>query len=297
VFVPDLLGLLPAKAVAVGDRWTATNAAIEELTDLEKIDAGTLECKLERTSDIGRRRFARVSFSGTIKGVGEDGPVQHRLQGHYTFDLEGNYLADLTLLGTTTMLDGQGKPAGQVDGRLVLTRSVDTRSPYLRDEAVRDLKTEPDADNTLLLYDNTDLGVKFLHPRRWRVAQVMGAQVALATNEGDGILITVDPSENVPTAAAFQEESQGWLRKQKGKMLRTYSPKRLRERPTLDAFAFEVELGKDRFWMDYYVTAQQDGGATVAARMHLEGMNEVRREADRIARSVTITKRIVAKPR
>ena len=136
--------------------------------------------------------------------------------------------------------------------------------------------------------------MRFLHPRRWRVAQVMGAQVALATNEGSGILITVDPPENVPTASAFLEESRGWLKKQKAKLLKTYSPARLRDRPTLDAFALEAELGGQKTWLDYYVTAQPGGGATVAARLLPDGLSELRREAEKVAKSVTITKRIVA---
>jgi hypothetical protein len=124
----------------------------------------------------------------------------------------------------------------------------------------------------------------------------MGSQVALAAGDGSGILITVDPSERVPTALAFLDESRAWLTKQKARLVRTYSPRRLRDRPTLDGFALEVEMGKQRIWLDYYVTAQAGGGATVAARLLPQGLSELRREAEKIAQSVTITKRIVARP-
>ncbi len=296
VFVPALLGLLPQRTVAVGERWQADEAAVRELTDLEKIDAGGLECRLERLVNVGRKRLARVTFTGTVKGVSEDGPVRHRLQGHCHFDLQARFLTDVTLLGTTLMVDPDGKEVGKIDGRLVLTRSAAVRPEELSDRALDGVKLEPNDENTLLLYDNADLGVKFLHPRRWRVAQVMGAQVALATNDGNGILITVDPLDRVPAASAFLDESKGWLTKQKAKLVRTYTPRRMRDRPTLDAFALEAEMGKERVWMDYYVTAQGGGGATVAARLGTEGLAELRREVEKVARSVTITKRIVARP-
>ena len=290
VFVPALLGLLPGKAVAVGEKWPASVMAVQELTDLEK-PVGSLECKLERLVNAGKRQLARVGFAGTVKGVGEDGPVSHRLEGHYQYDVDGGYLADLTLLGTTTMADDDGKEVGRIEGRLVLQRSPEVRG-RLGDDDIKGLKLEPDADNTQMLYDNAELGLRFLYPRRWKVAQVMGAQVALSTNEGDGVLVTVDPPERVPTASAFLEESRAWVVKQKGRVTRPYSPRRMRDRPTLDAFALEAELGNQKVWMDYYVTAQTGGGATIAGRLHTEGLAESRREVEKIARSVTVTKRI-----
>src|SRR5207302_5852533 len=38
VFTPALLGLLSEKAVNLGDRWKASKAAIQELTDMERIE-------------------------------------------------------------------------------------------------------------------------------------------------------------------------------------------------------------------------------------------------------------------
>jgi hypothetical protein len=295
VFAPALLGLLPGKSVATGDRWSASSTTVAELTDLEKIDEGTLDCKLERVVTAGKKQLARVTFAGTIKGIGEDGAVRHRLQGHYLFDLDAQFLAEVTLLGTTSLIDDDGKDVGKIDGRFVLLRSQGITTTDLSDEAVKRIKVEPDADNTQLLYDNPQLGVRFLHSRRWRIAQVMGAQVALATNEGDGVLVTIDPPERIPKASAFLDESRTWLTKQKARLLKTYSPSRLRERPSLDAFALEAELGKQKVWLDYYVTAQSGGGATIAARLGQEGLAELRREVEKLARSVTITKRITGK--
>ena len=283
VFVPGLMGLLPAKAVSIGDKWSASASAVQELTDLEKIDEGTLDCKLERIGMVGKRR-RRVTFTGLVRGVGEDGPVRHRLQGNYHFDLGTNHLTDLTLIGTTMMAGPDGKEAGAITGRFVMTRELGGTTAAIGDAALKGVKLDPDDDNTQMLYEDTSLGVRFLHARRWRVAQVMGSQVALAASDGNGILITIDPPERVPTAAAFMEESRGVARQEEGHADANVHPARLRNRPTLHAFALEAKLGEQRVWMDYYVTAQAGGGATIAARLDSADLPAIRREVEKIAR-------------
>jgi hypothetical protein len=295
VFAPALSGLFPVGAVRVGDRWTATEVAVQELTDLEKIEDGKIECQLERIVPAGKRRLARVTFAGTIRGVGEDGTARHRLQGQFHFDLDTNFLTDVTLNGTTTLLDGDGKEVGTINGRFVMMRDPDTKSGDLTDAALKGVKVEPDVENTLMLYDNPEMGVRFLYSRRWRVAQVMGSQVALDNGEGCGVLITVDPVERVPTSVEFLAESRGWLEKQKAKLIKIYTPRKLKESPALEAFAVEAEMQGQKIWMDYYVTRQSGGGATLAARLTMNDLAELRKEVDRVARSVTITRKIEGK--
>jgi hypothetical protein len=295
VFAPALVGLLPAGDVKVGDRWTAAEVAVQELTDLEKIEEGKLECRLERIVAAGKRRLARVTFAGTVRGVGEDGTARHRLQGHCHLDLDAGFLSDVTLNGTTTLLDGDGKEVGTIEGRFVMMREPESKTGELTDAALKGVKVEPDADNTLMLYDNAEMGVRFLYSRRWRVAQVMGQQVALDNGEGAGVLITIDPLQRIPTSADFLTESRGWLEKQKAKLLKVYTPRKLRSSPALEAFALEAEMQGQKIWMDYYVTRQTGGGATLAARLTMSELGELRKEVDRIARSVVITRKIEGK--
>jgi len=295
VFTPALAGLLPAKAVRVGDSWDAADSAAQEITDLEKVEDGKLECKLERFVTSGKRRLAKVTFTGTVKGVGEDGPVKHRLNGYYHFDLDGKYLADLALSGVTTLLDGKDKEVGRIEGSFALTREPGGKTGELTESSLRGVKTEPDAENTLLLYDNKQLGLKFLHSRRWRIGRVSGLQVTLDARDGNGLVITLDPPGKSPSAKDFLEESRAFLKKQKAKEIKVYTPARLRNDPPLDAFAIESEMGDQKLWMDYYVTAQANGGATVAARLLPADRTASRKEVDRIARSLSITKKVVEK--
>jgi hypothetical protein len=148
----------------------------------------------------------------------------------------------------------------------------------------------PDAYNTQLLYDDRELGVRFLHPRSWRIAGVRGAQIALDENGGSGMLLTLEPLKQTPTAAQFLTETQTYLQQQKVKILRTEPPKQIQGPPqSIDQFALEIEVGKDRAVMGYWVLRQNAGGATVAARIVPQDVNRVWADLGRVVRSVQIT--------
>ncbi len=291
VFTPALAGLLPGKPVQPGDRWVAAEEAVQELTDLERIEEGQIECRLEQLTTLESRRHARIAFSGIVRGTNEDGPNRQQLDGYIYFDMESNHVSYLSLKGISTLLDKDGKEVGRIEGNFVLTRQAHQRSKDLSDEALKGVVLEPNDDNTLLLYDNADLGVRFLYPRRWHVAGASGRQVTMDTSDGSGLLLTLEPLANLPTAAQFQAEPREWLQKEKGKVLRTDAPVRLQAAPReLDHFAYDVELKGQRVLLDYYLVRQASGGATLAARLLANDQTAICKEVERIARSVTISK-------
>ena len=292
VFTPALTGLLPDRPVRIGGRWRATVAAVQELTDLERLESGGLECRLERVTTVEGRRQARVSLAGTVRGTNEDGPTRQELDGYLYFDLESNHLSYLTLRGKHVLLDAKGREAGRVEGRFVLTRQANYRCAELSDAALRGVGMEPTADNTRLLYDNPDLGVTFLHPRRWRVAEARGQQLALDGADGSGLLLTVDPLRRVPTGAQFLNETRAYLQKQKARLLRIVPPQAIQAAPAaLEHFAIEADMGGQRLVLDYYVARQANGGATLAARLLAKDAPGLQKEVEAIARSVRITLR------
>jgi hypothetical protein len=289
VFTPALVGLLPKQPVRPGDHWPATNEAVQELTDLEGLE-GRLECRFEQVTVLGGRRHARVGLAGSVRGTNEDGPNRQQLEGYYFFDLESNHLSYLYIKGVHVLLDKDSKEVGRIEGRFVLTRQAQQRSPDLTDEALRGVPLEPNADNTLLLYDNPDLGVRLLYPRRWRVAGVRGRQLALDEATGSGLLLTLEPKGKAPTGAQFLVESRDYLVKQKAKVLSVVQPRRLQNPPQeLEHFALDIETNGQRAWMDYYVARQTQGGATLAARLLPDDLANLKKDVERIARSLTIT--------
>jgi hypothetical protein len=296
VFTPALAGLLPDRPVVPGDRWPAQRTAIQELTDLEHLDERGVECRLDQVTVIDGRRHARVTFSGRVRGTNEDGPNRQQLDGYLFFDLESPHLSYLSLKGINFLLDKDGKEAGRVEGQFVLTRRVNTTAADLSAEALRGVVLEPNDDNTRLLYDNPTLGVRFLYPRRWRVAGVHGRQVGLDGADGSGILLTVEPPARVPTGVQFLAESRTYLEGQKAKVLRADPPRALQGPPQeLEQFGMEVEVMGQRVEMDYYVARQSPGGVTLAARLLPRDLAAVRKEVEGIARSLTVTRAITDK--
>jgi hypothetical protein len=183
-----------------------------------------------------------------------------------------------------------------MEGVCVLTRRLKSSNADLKDAAVTRLKLEPDDENTLLLYENPDLGIKLQHSRRWRVGRVQGRQITLDETHGNGLLITVEPPKLIPTTEQFMRESKELLSQKKAKFAKSENPTRVANAPVeLDRFSFEVELGTERTWMDYYVARQQLGGACFAARLLPDGRETMRKEVEKIARSLVVVQKIETK--
>jgi hypothetical protein len=290
VFTPALRGLLPAQAVRLGDSWAGSRAAIRELTDMERVDDGRLQCRFEQITTLAGRPYARIAFAGSVQGINEDGPNRQQLDGYLLFDLESRHLGYLSLKGISTLLDKDGKAQGSVEGRFVLTRQLRT-SADLVDTALSSLTLQPNDENTLLLYDSNVLGIRFVYPRRWHVAAADASrrQIALDEPNGNGALITVEPITRVPTGEQFLAESQAWLAKQKARILHQDRPRQLRPSPQqLDQFALDVEVSGQRALLDYYIARQPTGGATLAARLLPADLTARRKEIERIAASIKV---------
>jgi hypothetical protein len=295
LFAPALVpGLLPAGPVKPGAAWPMTPAAVAELTDIVPIDDGRLNVEYVSDIELDGRRYAKFTISGAVRGVGEDGPTRQKLDGIGYFDLDSGRLSYLNLTGSRELLGPDGLAAGKIDGKFVLTRKAAGRVPELSDNALRAADLSPTPDNTLLLYDNPDLGVRFLHPRRWKVGGVRGRQVTLDEPRGGGVLITLDPPESVPTAAQFLAESREHLSKRSWTVLAADPPTRWAEKPArVDRFGLDAEGDGQKVRMEYAVVSQPEGGATVAARLPWADRDELKADIDRVLKGLVVTKRVV----
>ena len=298
VFNPSVVpGLLPPGPVKKGQSWKASAAAVAELTDMEKVDSGAIEVELLGVTEIERKRVARLRISGTVKGVNEDGPNEQSLEGTAYFDLDAGLLTYLSIKGTHKLLDGTGQTVGVIEGQFSMTRARIDRPPAeLSDSALSIVALKPTAENTLLLYDNVELGVRFLYPRGWRVGAVQGRQVTVDHARGAGMLITVEPAARVPSAEDYLTESTAFLAKQKAEITATDKPTRVRSEPVLlDRFGLDATFGMDKARLEYAVLKQTDGGATVAARIPAPEVASVKPEVERIIRSLSVTRKIEGK--
>jgi hypothetical protein len=284
VFTPALKGLLPANAVRPGDSWAADPAAVQELTDLERITSGTLTCTFKERTVLAGRDVAGLAFQGTVGGIGEDGPARHQLEGTLYFDLRANRISYVTVQGTQALLDKDGKESGTIQGTFVLTREPEPTSGELTDTALKGVELTPNENNTRLLFDQADLGVRFLYPRRWHIAGVNGRQIGLDEKHGNGLLITIEPLANVPSAAQLQQETRATLAREKVTVVRTDGPRQLR--PGVDLLALDTqEKTGQRVKMLYFLIRQPTGGAVLTARLLAGDGAAVQADVEAIARS------------
>jgi hypothetical protein len=289
VFTPALRGLLPAHDVRAGEEWQASAQAVTELTDLDEITEGQIVCKLQEVVSRGSRRYAQVSFKGTVRGINEDGPNRQQLDGFLFFDLQSNHLSYLSMNGKSWLLDKEGKNQGSVEGTYVLTKRIDPAMKELSDESVRNVTVEPTPDKTMLLFHEPALGVRFVYPRRWTVRRADARQIILEEPAGAGLLITLEPAAKTPTAQQFQQEVADWLRKQTAKVLRGDPPRKVQSVPReVERFAFETQMEKETVLLDYYVARQAGGGATFAGRLPAKDGVALQKEVEGIARSLEL---------
>jgi hypothetical protein len=229
--------------------------------------------------------------------MNEDGPNRQQLDGFFYFDLDNAYISYLTLDGVSGLLDKEGKELGTIKGRFVLTRQTGRPIRALGDEALKNVPTEPKEDLTKILFEDADLGVRFLYPRRWRVAHAEANRIDLDGADGNGVRMTVENARTMPTGASFIEESLKWLQSQKATVTRTDPPRRLQSAPEeLDTFTLAAEVKNQQVELDYYLARQKLGGVVVSARL-LPGkeLGDARKEVEGIARSITLLKEIKEK--
>ncbi len=285
VFTPALVGLFANLPVKPGDRWSAEESAVRELTDLEKITKGTLQCHFVEVQTQLDRPHAIVTFKGTIDGVGEDGPTQHQLDGVLHFDLQGAFLRTMTIAANHNLVDAQGKPQGQIQGTFVLTRKPGAQNPELADAAVARIPLEPNDDNTQLLFEDADLGVHFIYSRRWRVGKIEGKQIYLDERQGNGVLLTLESADKLPKAETFQAEVHAWLQKNQAKITGAENPRGVPAPTQISQFAYSAEMQGKAVILDYFVVNVGTSGAIFAGRLNAAHAVLLRPDVERMARS------------
>src|SRR5262249_4580010 len=290
LFVPVLVqGLLPNKEVKPGDDWTVGPGAVADLTEMEKVSEGGLKMKFVSVVTVGGKRMARLALTGTVTGVTEDGPNRQTLDGTLYFDLDAGLLTHFSLDGTHELLDPAGKVGGKVTGRFALPRKPAGPDdlPY---RSLQGVELRPTPENTLLFYNNSDLGIRFVYPRAWRVGAVQGNQVSLEHNrKGGGILITLEPPAKLPTAEQFVVEAKEQVKTLKGTVTGTDGPRRS---GGLDRFALDAQIGGNKVKLAYAILRKEDGGATFAARLPADDSAEMTKDVDRILKDLEVTRPI-----
>jgi hypothetical protein len=186
-------GLLPGKAVAVGDSWKLANHVAQALAGFEALVEHDLIAKLDTVKD----KTATFSVSGCAKGVDHGASVKVTVNATGTFDLDAKRLVSLKWTQKDERELGPVSPAATVE-----TTTTLTRKPIEQPENLADVKlvSVPDSFTvpaTLLQLEMRDPDGRFelFHARDWQiVGQSKDRTVLRLMERGDFVAqVTITP--------------------------------------------------------------------------------------------------------
>jgi hypothetical protein len=286
-FTLALRGLLPSKAVSIGDRWQASAESAAELTGVDPIQSGAVNCNVRDVKSTGDGALIRVGLTGTVTGPSEHGPSRQTVDGHFLYDLDHQLISHIVLSGQSEIFDERGKVVQRLDGRFEMTRKPSIEDPRLSNAALAGVSTKPTAESTMLLFEESGVPVRFTFPRNWELTSVHKNVVQLDEPTGGRLLLTVDPTPP-PNADKLRTDLMAWLNSQKARVTESGSvePAMKTDDQRMDRFTVRAVVnGKEKEWR-YLVIRAGDRSSTVAANLFAERSAALAKDVEAISRSL-----------
>jgi len=173
----SLPGLLPGKAVNVGDAWGVSDAAAQAAGLLDTLTRNTLQGKLLSVEN-GTAAFA---VSGTIEGVESGATVSLAVDATGSFDVSAGRVTALTWKQTDDRAAGPVTPAAKVEATVALRREFGGGVPA---ELSAEVPAEVPADAGGLRQPGPGGRYEVLHPRDWHVTGATDTHLVLRLLDG-----------------------------------------------------------------------------------------------------------------
>jgi hypothetical protein len=214
----DVAGVLPGKAVGVGESWKLANAVTQALCSLEGMTENKLEGRLEKASAAE----ATFRISGTAAGVEAGALVKMTVEAVGSFDRKAMRLTRLEWKQTDDRQQGPVSPASSVRTKVVLARKPVAVPRTLDDTALVAVPAgyAPPAAMTYVELRDEKGRFALLHTRDWQLTAVTADRAVLRlVDRGDFVAqVSVTPWEKAKkgehlSAAAFKEAmaaTSGW---------------------------------------------------------------------------------------
>ncbi|HZU37958.1 MAG TPA: hypothetical protein VFA18_18705 [Gemmataceae bacterium] len=214
-----LLGILPGKAVAVGDTWKIPNTVVQALCGFEGLTAQDLTGKLVQVEN----QIAQITVTGTASGIDTGALVKVTVEVSGSFDLSSKHLTSLSWKQKDERDQGPASPASTVETTTTLQRSLVDLPTTLSDVAlisVPEKGAEVPASMVQLGYDDPKSRFELTYARGWQVVGQTDERLVLRLmDRGDLVAqatITPWPAAKAGehmTADAFREQmgaTPGW---------------------------------------------------------------------------------------
>lgn len=212
-----LAGLLPGKAVAVGDAWKVPSQVAQALCDFDGLVDHDLTGKLTAVKD----GVAQLSIVGKARGIDMGTEVNLLVQATGEFDLKQKRLTRLTWKQSDQREQGPVSPAMTADVSIELTRTPVEEPKELNNFAlVRIPGGLPPEELTVIHHKDAKSRFSFKYARDWHLVGQQDNQLVLRLlDRGDFVAqATLTPwkkvaADDLPTLAQFEQlmaQSPGW---------------------------------------------------------------------------------------
>lgn len=188
-----IMGLLPGKAVAIGDTWKVSNAVAQAACNFEGLTSHDLTGKLEEVAD----GTARFTITGAAAGIDLGAMVKVTIQATGRFDLKAKRLVAVEWSQKEERDHGPASPAGTIQTNIAVRRQATEAPEALSDVALVSVpdKFEPPAALTQVNFLDAKGNFAVVHAREWlMVSQTESHTVLRLLDRGDFVAqATISP--------------------------------------------------------------------------------------------------------
>ncbi len=202
-------GLLPNRAVSIGDTWTHDAALLTSLLNLDAVNGSDVSSKLVEISEDS----ARIEFQGSVQGALGGVATDFELTGRYKFDLNTKRVAWLAALLKEKRSIGHVEPGVTATTRVQMLITPTAEPEDLHAANLRDLPLDPQPELVRLSYASVPGKFRLEHDRRWHVMTDAREVLSLRmVDRGELIAqcnvrsITLPDPERRPTLSQFQAD-------------------------------------------------------------------------------------------
>ena len=156
-------GLMPEKAVKVGDRWPISDEAAKNLCDYDALAKNGLEAKLESLDDLK----AEIRIGGEVRGSSRGGQGVIAFAGRFTFDRKPKRISRLKITRDETRTAGPVEVGVKAKSTLTVERNAAETPAALSDEVLATLPRDDEPRREWLLLAPPDSKYTLEHDRDW----------------------------------------------------------------------------------------------------------------------------------
>ncbi len=181
-----VVGLLPGKAVAVGETWKIANTVVQALCSYEGVTEHTLTGKLDEV----KGDIAYFTVSGDAAGIDQGAIVKSEVTAKCQFDLKAKRLVAVEWTQKDKRDAGPVSPATETTTTNSLTRTPIEQPDKLSDVAIVSVPDNFTPPITLTNIELTDPKGRYemVHPREWHMVSATDEhQVLRLMDRGDFI--------------------------------------------------------------------------------------------------------------